>query len=97
MSHEPHLKSPPEDQPCKACDGSGEVIHMESCTVTRCDSCEGTGSGYIEFVNQREAPSVSVTFTGFPDTAARDAFQAMLERTLAAYAEGHGVTMEVEE
>lgn len=56
---EPHIETPPEDTPCTVCDGAGYTATMKnhdgpSEIKTKCFACDGTGSGYIEWLGQLE-------------------------------------------
>lgn len=57
---EPHLTSPQEDTPCTACDGDGRKRFMRQTPsgpvddASVCDACEGTGSGYTQWLNRTE-------------------------------------------
>ena len=54
---EPHLAQPQEDTACTGCDGDGRRRYMRQTPrgpvddASECSECEGTGSGYTQWLN----------------------------------------------
>jgi hypothetical protein len=51
---ESHLQQPTEDLRCTSCDGHGKEMFLNG--PDACLACDGTGSGYTEWVNTKQEP-----------------------------------------